>query len=554
METSKVFDWVERHKKTIQRSLIPTLLVMVALVSILVYMTGGVKYVYSQLMYIPILLAGTFFGLKGGLLMGLIAGLALGPHMPINVVTNEMQPAENWLYRAGFFILIGGGSGYISSSVARYLSHFKWLSQHNPSTGLPNRNALFEAIKDLKERNEMTSATTLAIIAIDNTLELKSAFGFNVIEHATKQVARRLALNGGDDIFHTDSAEVAIILNKGEEENTKFLNNLGVLLQEAVIYNQISVHVETRAGYVCFGDGKQSPEVYLHQAEAALALVQELAQDIKAYNPEVVSRTERSISILGQLQKGLETGQVGLHYQPKIDLVTGQICSVEALLRWKHPEKGMIAPGSFIPRAEQSTLIQGITEFALEEAINQHLKWKNQGILIPVAVNISTRNLLYPKFTDRVVAMLEKFAIDGQWIELELTEGSLVMDMEETIEQLTKLANANFSISIDDFGTGYSSLQYLHRLPASLIKIDQTFIKRLPDDKGAAYIVDAAVTLAKKMGIKTIAEGVETAAVFEYLQNTGCDMAQGHYISPAIPQEQFTRWYLSRNGIYASMA
>jgi EAL domain-containing protein (putative c-di-GMP-specific phosphodiesterase class I) len=292
----------------------------------------------------------------------------------------------------------------------------------------------------------------------------------------------------------------------------------------------------------------------LHRAESALALAQERSHEASAFNPDMVSKTEESISILGELQHGLDNNQVFLHYQPKVDLITGKICSVEALLRWNHPDRGMIAPNSFIPRAEQSTLIQKITEFALEQAIIQHKVWRKQGIMLPIAVNISTRNLLHPKFTDEVIQLLDKHDIDGQWIELEITEGSLMVDMEHTIDELIRLAGARFSISIDDFGTGYSSLQYLHRLPASLIKIDQSFVKRLPDDKGAVYIVDAAVTLAKKMGIKTIAEGVESEEVYEYLKSTSCDMIQGHFISPAISPEQFSHWYLNQNGVYASMA
>ena len=554
METSKVFSWVERNITTKKGSLIPVLLAMAALVGAFVYFTGGIKYVYSHSMYIPILLAGFFYGLKGGLAMGLLAGLILGPLMPISVTTGEMQQTVNWLYRTGFFVVIGATSGWVSGCVSKYLAHLRWLSQHNPTTGLPNRNAMIDAIQNIKDSNKLSASTMLAVISVDNTLELKSAFGFGVIDEATKQVARRLVLNGGHDVFHTDSSEVGVILNSGEALNNKFLECLGVLLQEPVNYNGISVHIETRTGYVRLGTAEKAPEIYLHQAEAALSLMQKPSQEISEFNPDVVSKTEQCLSILGELQEGLENGQVCLHYQPKIDLKSGRICSVEALLRWDHPEKGMIAPGIFIPRAEQSTLIQKITEFALEEAINQHLSWKEQGILIPIAVNISTRNLLHPKFTDRVIGLLDDYGIDGQWIELEITEGALMVDMEQTIDELIRLAGAKFSISIDDFGTGYSSLQYLHRLPASLIKIDQSFVKRLPNDKGAAYIVDAAVTLAKKMGIKTIAEGVETEAVYQYLKSTECDMAQGYYISPAIPAEQFTQWYLSQNGVCASMA
>lgn len=554
MEAPKLFDWIERRKVRLQRLIIPLVLLLVGTVYLLVYNTGGIKYVYSHLMYIPIFLSGFIFGVKGGVLIGLIAGIVLGPWMPIDVATGEMQKTANWLYRTGFFTAIGGTSGVMSDMAARYLRYLKWISRHKRSTHLPNRNSLIDSLQKMKDQGELEEAVILAVISIDNKLELKSAFGFSVIDEATKQVARRLALNGGDDIYHTDSAQVAVILNNGRENNERFIRNLGVLLQEGVSYNDISVHIEARTGYVSFDEIKHEPEVYLHRAEAALALVQERSQAITAYSPEIVSKTEENLSILGELQGAIETKQVCLHYQPKVDLKSGEICSAEALLRWNHPQRGMIPPSSFIPRAEQSTLIQLITKFALRQAIVQHLEWKKQGIDIPIAVNISTRNLLHPNFTDNVFRLLDEFQIDGDCIELEITEGALMVDMDHTIDQLIRLAGAKFAISIDDFGTGYSSLQYLHRLPASLIKIDQSFIKNLPQDEGAAYIVDAAVTLANKMGIKTVAEGVETRSAYNYLAQIDCDMAQGFYISPPIPSEYFSRWYLRQNGIYASSA
>lgn len=554
MEAPKFLDWVERHKIIIRRLMIPILLTSAALVYLLVFLTGGIKYVYSHSMYIPILLAGFVFGIKGGAVMAIIAGIILGPFMPISVDTGEMQKTANWLYRMGFFVLIGSVSGFASDSVIKYMKRLRWLSNYNPTTMLPNRNALFNDLKRFDKESYGGDNIILAVVAIDNILELKSVFGFGVIDDATRQMARRLALNGGDDIYHTDSAQLAIVLNKDPETNQKFLDNLSVLLKEAVTYNDISVHVETRVGYVEFKRIELEPQVYLHRAEAALALVRERAIEMTAFNPKIVTQTEENLSILGELQTAIKTKQLCLYYQPQVDLRTGEIRSVEALLRWQHPKRGLIMPGAFIARAEQSSLIQTITEFALREAIEQHKQWKIQGVEIPVSVNISTRNLLHQNFTERVIALLDEYQIDGRWIELEVTEGAIVVDMEQAIDELVRLAEAGFSISIDDFGTGYSSLQYLHRLPVSLIKIDQSFIKRLPEDKGAVYIVDAAVTLAQKMGIKTIAEGVETQEVYDYLQQTECNMAQGYFISKPIAQDRFSRWFLNQDGVYAHMA
>ncbi|ACV25592.1 putative bifunctional diguanylate cyclase/phosphodiesterase [Kangiella koreensis] len=551
MEATKVFDWIGRHRKTIQAYIIPGLVVLAGLVYVLVYATGGIKYVYSHSMYIPILLAGFIFGIKGGILMGLFAGFVLGPFMPINIETGEMQQTANWLYRTGFFTLIGAFSGAVSDGVGYYMRHLKWLSRHNDATELPNRSALFDALKVLREKRKSESTIYLVLVSIENTLELKSAFGFNVIDQATRQLAKRLQdCNGGQVVYHTDSAQLALVLTGSDEHNHDVLEQLGEAVQEPVLFNDIPIHIEARMGYAMLNKIKKDPHVYLQRAEAALALAQERDQDVTVFSPEIVSKTEENLMILGELKNALANGQISLHYQPKIDLSNGNICSVEALMRWNHPERGMIPPGLFIPRAEQSTLIQTVTEFALEEALSQIKSWKRQGIEIPIAVNISTRNLLHPHFTDLVLSLLEKYQLSGECLELEVTEGSLMVDMEKTIDELIRLAGAKLTISIDDFGTGYSSLQYLHRLPASLIKIDQSFVRRLPNDKGAAHIIDAAVTLAKKMDIQTIAEGVETREVYDYLRNIGCNMVQGYYIAKPLPVKEFNDWYQQRHGVY----
>jgi EAL domain-containing protein (putative c-di-GMP-specific phosphodiesterase class I) len=224
---------------------------------------------------------------------------------------------------------------------------------------------------------------------------------------------------------------------------------------------------------------------------------------------------------------------------------------VEALIRWNHPVRGPLPPEAFMPRVEQSTLVQVITEFALEQAIAQMALWRQDGIEIPVAVNISTRNLLQPRFAEQVAGLLDHYQFSGESLELEITEGALMMDMERTIEELLRMTELNIIISIDDFGTGYSSLQYLHRLPISLIKIDQSFVRRLPDDKGAVSIVRAAVILAHQMGIKVIAEGVESPAIYRFLKEIGCDLAQGFLLSRPLPPEAFAAWYHQCGGMFA---
>jgi len=288
----------------------------------------------------------------------------------------------------------------------------------------------------------------------------------------------------------------------------------------------------------------EEPEVYLRKAEAALTMAYKQELDSVSYTSDILSAIKENLSMLGELKGALSEGQLSLYYQPKIVIETGEVHGAEALIRWHHPERGEILPDVFIPRAEQSTLIDLLTEFSLEQAIDQIKRWQEKGIHVPVAVNIPPQNLIKPGFSKMVLKDLNHYDISSNMLELEITERGLMLDMERTIEELNQLVGAQLIISIDDFGTGYSSLQYLHRLPVSLIKIDQSFILKLPNDKGAANIVEAAVTLAHKMGIKVLAEGVENQQICDYLAKIGCDLAQGFLFSRPIPAEEFEKWWI----------
>ena len=550
MNKAQPFEWMESRRRLVFLFAAPVLACMVGGVYVLVYMTGGIKYVYSHSMYIPILLSGFVFGVKGGALAGLAGGIILGPFMPIDVTTGEMQKTINWLYRTGFFTLIGCLAGAGSDSATAYISRLRWLSRHDASTGLPNRAALFDKLSGPGGKKRAHSPCALAVVSFENAMELKSTFGFGVIEEAVRQMAERLEKNhAGTQAFRTSTAQIGLLINgTGEEDWDRRFDECLEASRDPTHYNGISIHLDTRMGTVVVGRSGETPEDSLQHAEAALAVAREKSLDRAAYGPEIMEVTRKNLLILGGLKDAIREGQLSLHYQPKIRIQSGAVHGVESLMRWHHPEQGDIPSGLFVPRAEQSTLIHMITQFALQEAIRQMAGWREMGIHIPAAVNISVRNLLQPGFTDTIAGLLERYGIKGEQLELEITEGALMTDMTRTIDKLARLAELNIVISIDDFGTGYSSLQYLHRLPISQVKIDQSFIRRLPDDRGAAHIVEASVMLAHKMGIRAIAEGVEKPETLEFLKTIGCDMAQGYMISPPLTADDFARWYLGAGG------
>ncbi|MGB5445109.1 MAG: bifunctional diguanylate cyclase/phosphodiesterase [Psychromonas sp.] len=554
MNDQILYIWLAKHKKNLHLIMLPVLLFLIAAVGGLVYMTGGIKYVYSHTMYIPILLGGIVFGKNGGALIGLLAGFLLGPWMPIEVSRGESQELFNWVYRAGFFTLMGFLCGLVSDSVRSYIGHIKWLSRYDIFSSLPNRTALLEQIKEISAQQvDGSDAYMLAIISIENENELLSTFGIGVLDNAVVQMVNRLQKKEPHilSIFRISSARLGLLICRpSNQQGEGIFDKLSEIFQKSILFEGIYIHIDIRIGSVDLADNLTPPERYLQQAKRALATARDKDYDHVSFHPAIASESRDNIIMLGELTNALKQNQLLLHYQPKVDITTGEVIGVEALLRWPHPLKGNIPPGVFIPRAEESTLINQITYYVLNQAMAQMVLWQNAGINIPVAVNISARNLLQPNFSNDVFSLLEHHGLSGEQLELEITEGALMRDVQRALDELNKLAAAKISLSIDDFGTGYSSLQYLHQLPVSFLKIDRSFVCRLPADKSAISIVETAVSMAHKMNIQTIAEGIEDKETYDFLKNIGCDMAQGYMISRPLPAEEYTKWHTQHQGVF----
>lgn len=535
--------------KGIERLAFPLFLLVILVIAYVVYHTGGIKFVYSHSMYLPILLSGFIYGVPGGILIAVIGGLALGPYMPIDSVSGEKQETLNWIYRTIFFSLVGILSGIASQSVRAHIKRLEWDSRHDINTGLRNRAALLEDLIDLGSWKHKSTFFTLTVVTFDNMADLRTAFGIDVVEDIVRQAAERSQSAHGPHVgLYRSSPEqiAAIVAASAIEEIESFLDDLVKLFQSPFQIGQVAVHADARIGYVRGDVSKQvvgRPETLLLEAEAASLAAHRSGQNSVHYSAAFMSAVKENLSLLGDLRRAMENGELSLHYQPKITMSSGKVCGAEALIRWRHPQRGWIPPGLFIPYAEQSTLIQAVVEFTLMRSLEQITQWLDQGICIPVALNVSPRNLIHPGFVDNVLSCLDQYGVEGDLLELEITEGALMTDMERMIGELNRLAKHGVRISVDDFGTGYSSLQYLHRLPISHLKIDQSFVKRALTDDGASHIIESAVSLAHRMHIKAIAEGIENQATYDLLARQGCDIAQGFAISHPLPEHEFVRWY-----------
>lgn len=545
MDIDDIFSWwIEKYRSRIKFFLIPAIIFMIAGIYAFVYATGGIKYVFSHTMYLPIALAAIAFGAKGGVLAALMGGLLLGPLMPIDTFTGEPQNTINWLYRTFFFSLIGFLIGTTSTIVLTYLNKIRWNASHDSMTGLPNTLALETFIKELLDTDRDRSKTSYLLIArLGNQAQIEASFGVHCVNGIIVQLADaiRNKLQDSAKVYRIGTEGLGFVQSAKDEHAVKKLaNELGQVFTKPLGFGDIQLHTDVYLGIVTLDGTVKAPQLYIQRANHATSE----ASNNRRRNGVLTriddeNRISDNLQLLGNLSTALGSGQVLMHYQPKVVTATGLIDGVEALMRWQHPTRGNIPPDTFIPFAENSTLMDQITHFAVDQSLAQLAAWEKHGLKnIRMAVNISTRNLLNPDFYATIMQLLELHGVNGEKLELEVTESSFMEDMENSIIELTNLTKAGIIISIDDFGTGYSSLQYLEKMPVSIIKIDKGFIRLLPAESGSRQIVEAAIGLAHNLGMKVVAEGVENRDAYDFLMGAGCDLVQGYFVSrPVMPDE-----------------
>lgn len=542
-------DWAEAHRKAIAVTLIPTIALMMIGVYFLVIKTGGIRFVFSHSMYFPIALAAISFGIRGGILSAIIGGFILGPLTQLDTITNEAQLTINWVYRMGFFTLIGVLVGTASDTIRFHLTNLRWDSLHDKSTNLLNRSALKNSIRKLTDQADHNQSHFLIIYSLANANEVVDHFGHDALETLILQIAQRVQtkLRPGVNTYRTQEHLVCVLLENFEKHKIDgFVESTRKHLLEPLVFNNINLHGDIYTGILELKGVRETPTFYVNRVSRVVSQAIEInKQVLSASSDEVDNKISKNIELLGNLKIAIESRHLLMHYQPKLNLIDGKVLSAESLMRWNHPKLGFIAPNKFIPRAERSSLIDNITHFALDQSLLQVASWKKANKKIKVAVNISARNLSQPNFVYNVLSLLDRHELDGSYLELELTESALMNDEDHVVTALKILSKKGITISIDDYGTGYSSLHYLQRLPISIIKIDQSFIFEMHKDinKNSTYIVESTINLAHQLGMQVVAEGVEDQATLQLLIEMGCDMAQGYHIARPTSAEEFEIWH-----------
>jgi diguanylate cyclase (GGDEF)-like protein len=435
--------------------------------------------------------------------------------------------------------------------VARLLRNreqLEWHGHHDELTGLPSR-VVFEERLNMALAHARRSQTTVAVMFLDLDRfklvndSLGHAEGNRLLREAARRVRRALregdtaARFGGDEFAllcpHIGSAEEAVVI--AERLLTLFTGPFRLDRRELVVTTSIGIALYPN-------DGRDGDTLVRH-ADAAMYRAKDSGRNAyHLFSHEITASNQERMALEGQLHEAIARGELELHYQPKVHIDSGRIVGVEALVRWRHPERGLLGPERFVTIAEEFGQIGPLGEWVLTEACRQAEEWNRSGFRrMTVGVNVSPRQLKDGHFAEIVERVLEETGFDARYLELELTEGMAMDTSDQTMADLYAIGRLGVQCSIDDFGTGYSSLSYLTRLPIKTLKIDKSFVMRIgPGQEGDdAAIVRAVIAMAHSLGLQVVAEGVETSHQAEFLQRYSCDYIQGFLVSGPLPAQEF---------------
>ncbi|MFJ4833290.1 putative bifunctional diguanylate cyclase/phosphodiesterase [Streptomyces sp. NPDC088747] len=420
----------------------------------------------------------------------------------------------------------------------------------DPLTGLPNRQWLLERTwTALDDAERIGARAALMLIDLDRFRSVNDTLGHLAGDRLLLQIADRLRLNlpRGAEAARLGGDEFAVLLPIADSTTsaTRVARNLVAALGSSLDLDGLSLVLEASAGLAVFPDHALDAEGLLRRADVAMYQAKRDRTGVEVYESKRDSNTPDRLGLLGDLRRALDTGDVELHYQPKVRF-DGQVAGLEALVRWVHPERGRVAPDEFIAIAESSGLMPHLTEYVLETALAQVARWRAQGLHVPVAVNVSPRDVHTPGFAGSVAARLARHGVPAGSLQLEITEHVLLEDPQRAADTLAALTGHGVKMSLDDFGTGYSSLVHLRRLPVSELKIDRSFVAKLAVDNEDAAIVRCTIDLAHSLGLLVVAEGVEDDETWERLRDMGCDAVQGWLVAAAMPPEDTTAWLRAR--------
>jgi diguanylate cyclase (GGDEF)-like protein len=424
-------------------------------------------------------------------------------------------------------------------------------SLHDALTGCPNRTLLVDRCgQALRADARAGTSTALLVIGLDRFKEINDTFGHHHGEELLTQVGPRLAgvLRKVDTVARLGGDEFAVLLPAvGSVDDARAVAaKLRASLETPFHVEGIDLDVEASVGVVLSGVHGQDVTTLLQRVDIAMYAAKTQNLGVCVYDPALDGHSPAKLALLGDLRRALDRGELVLYYQPKVSISTGDVVGAEALVRWQHPERGLVFPDEFIPLAEHTGLIGPLTRHVLDTALARARTWSDAGRPLPVSVNLSARNLLDEALPGQVAELLAAHGLAPELLVLEVTETAIMTEPVRAQQVLEQLAALGTRISIDDFGVGYTSLSQLRSLPVSELKIDRSFVTTMTEDPSNALIVQSVVDLGHNLGLTLVAEGVETELALTALAGFGCDVAQGYYLSRPITAAAFDTWCAGR--------
>ena len=434
-----------------------------------------------------------------------------------------------------------------SGALRKQLAENRHQATHDTLTGLPNRTLLYRDADRCLARGEEAA---LLLLDLDGFKEINDSLGHEPGDAVLRMVARRLqAALGEDDLLARLAGDEFAVLALGggtEAAGIAAAELLRAALRDPFELESVSVRIDAAIGIALAPAHGEASSTLLRRADIAMNRAKREQTGVEVYRPEWDEVQPSRLSLAGELERAIAEDELIVHFQPQVDAASGEVVAAEALVRWQHPERGLIPPNDFIPLAETTGVIGDLTRYVLGRALDQHVRWREDGFDVAVAVNFAGPNIFDGSMRETIAAMLAERGVDPARLIVEVSERTVVHDPERLAELLAGLRSLGVSASLDDFGTGRSSLAYVRNLPVDEIKVDRSFVAGMVADDADAAIVSATLALARALGLRVVAEGVEDEQTLVALAADGCDVAQGYLISRPVTGDAMLTWLRER--------
>ncbi|HWM10658.1 MAG TPA: EAL domain-containing protein [Solirubrobacteraceae bacterium] len=437
-------------------------------------------------------------------------------------------------------IMLGGGLVVLFAVLFRIVAgasrRLRHQALHDALTGLPNRS-LLNRRAERALRGDETAA--MLLIDLDRFKEVNDTLGHDYGDALLVEVSERLgsALRRGDTLARLGGDEFAVLVDRTPDRAAaiELAGRLRDALRRPFALREVAVELEASIGVAFYPEHGTTAGALLQRADVAMYEAKRGRHGVATYSAERDPYSADRLGLLAELRRAIEHDELVLHYQPKISLRTGELTGVEALVRWQHPTRGLLAPDEFVPLAARTGAVADLTRWVVDHALAQHREWRDAGVDVPVAVNLAAANIVDVTLPAAIGELLARHDVEAGRLACEISEHTVMADPVRAADVLGGLRGLGVRLSLDDFGTGHSSLAYLKRLPLDEVKIDRSFVAGMTDDENDAVIVRSTIDLARNLGLEVVAEGVETETIMHGLADLRCDTAQGFYISRPLP-------------------